>query len=181
MTWRQPLRLIDSHGVSALAIQDPPASTSSLSASNVHRESRCASRRGQAVLAATPGRAGMTVYYYRRGAFPQLTSEPGQRGPDQSPFPRPSFGVGRGALARNVLLRARSSETAASIIAPAQCGEPDDGRRTYGHSLIINPGGEIIAEARKSPGVDPRRTGSRSSRAARAASRPLTTHARATR
>jgi predicted amidohydrolase len=45
-----------------------------------------------------------------------------------------------------VLLRARAIETGSFILAPAQSGDHDDGRSTYGHSMIINPWGEIIAE-----------------------------------
>mgnify|MGYP003385782237 CR=1 FL=1 len=46
----------------------------------------------------------------------------------------------------HVLLRARAIETGAFIIAPAQGGLHEDGRRTYGHTMIINPWGEIVAE-----------------------------------
>jgi predicted amidohydrolase len=45
------------------------------------------------------------------------------------------------------LLKARAIENACYVIAPAQCGAHPGGRETYGHSLIINPWGEIIAEA----------------------------------
>ena len=47
----------------------------------------------------------------------------------------------------HILLRARAIETGCFVVAPAQCGTHADGRQTYGHSLIINPWGEIIAEA----------------------------------
>ena len=47
----------------------------------------------------------------------------------------------------HVLLRARAIETGCYVVAPAQCGTHADGRKTYGHSLIINPWGEIVAEA----------------------------------
>jgi len=47
----------------------------------------------------------------------------------------------------HVLLRARAVETGRFVVAPAQFGTHADGRQTYGHSLIINPWGEIIAEA----------------------------------
>ena len=47
----------------------------------------------------------------------------------------------------HVLLRARAIETGCYIVAPAQSGTHADGRKTYGHSLIINPWGEIMAEA----------------------------------
>ena len=48
----------------------------------------------------------------------------------------------------HVLLRARAIETGCYVVAPAQSGIHADGRKTYGHSLIINPWGEIIAEAK---------------------------------
>jgi len=47
----------------------------------------------------------------------------------------------------HVLLRARAIETGCYVVAPAQSGTHADGRKTYGHSLIINPWGEILAEA----------------------------------
>jgi len=39
------------------------------------------------------------------------------------------------------------------MVAPAQCGDHEDGRKTYGHSLIVSPWGEILAEAGEEPGV----------------------------
>ena len=47
----------------------------------------------------------------------------------------------------NVLLRARAIETGCFIFAPAQVGKHENGRETYGHSLIVSPWGEILAEA----------------------------------
>ena len=47
----------------------------------------------------------------------------------------------------HVLLRARAIETGCFLIAPAQGGKHEDGRETFGHSLIISPWGEILAEA----------------------------------
>ncbi len=59
-----------------------------------------------------------------------------------SAFTRPT-----GAAHWHTLLRARAIENACYVIAPAQCGTHPGGRETYGHSLIIDPWGEIIAEA----------------------------------
>jgi deaminated glutathione amidase len=53
----------------------------------------------------------------------------------------------------HVLLRARAIETGAYVFAPAQCGEHAGGRLTYGHSLIVDPWGAVIAEAGEQPGV----------------------------
>ena len=58
-----------------------------------------------------------------------------------------AFTAVSGAAHWHVLLRARAIETGCYVIAPAQCGIHSDGRKTYGHALIINPWGEILAEA----------------------------------
>lgn len=59
-----------------------------------------------------------------------------------SAFTRPT-----GAAHWHVLLRARAIETGCFIMAPAQVGQHENGRETYGHSLIIDPWGKILAEA----------------------------------
>ena len=65
-----------------------------------------------------------------------------------------AFTVPTGQAHWHVLLRARAIETGAFIIAPAQGGAHEDGRTTFGHSLIINPWGEIVAElGHDKPGV----------------------------
>ena len=53
----------------------------------------------------------------------------------------------------HVLLRARAIETGCYVVAPAQFGTHADGRKTYGHSLIINPWGEIMAEAKNGDAI----------------------------
>ena len=53
----------------------------------------------------------------------------------------------------HILLRARAIENGAYVLAPAQGGVHANGRHTYGHSLIINPWGEVIAEGGTEPGV----------------------------
>src|SRR3546814_18841074 len=52
----------------------------------------------------------------------------------------------------HVLLRARAIETGCYVVAPAQCGEHAGGRLTYGHSLIIDPWGEVLADGGEEPG-----------------------------
>jgi len=64
-----------------------------------------------------------------------------------------AFTAVSGAAHWHVLLRARAIETGCYVIAPAQCGTHSDGRQTYGHALIINPWGEILAEADEGDGV----------------------------
>ena len=66
-----------------------------------------------------------------------------------SAFTRPT-----GKAHWHTLLKARAIENACYVIAPAQCGVHPGGRETYGHSLIIDPWGEIVAEASAdAPGV----------------------------
>ena len=52
-----------------------------------------------------------------------------------------------------MLLRSRAIETGCWVFAAAQCGDHAAGRKTYGHSLIIDPWGEIVAEAGEEPGI----------------------------
>ena len=58
-----------------------------------------------------------------------------------------AFTAVSGAAHWHVLLRARAIETGCYVIAPAQCGTHSDGRKTYGHAMIISPWGKILAEA----------------------------------
>jgi deaminated glutathione amidase len=64
-----------------------------------------------------------------------------------------AFTVPTGEAHWHVLLRARAIEAGAFVLAPAQCGTHAGGRRTYGHSLIIAPWGEILGEAGETPGI----------------------------
>jgi predicted amidohydrolase len=50
-------------------------------------------------------------------------------------------------------MRARAIETGCFVIAAAQCGDHEDGRKSYGHSVIIGPWGEVIADGGEEPGV----------------------------
>jgi len=53
----------------------------------------------------------------------------------------------------HVLLRARAIETGAFVLAAAQGGAHENGRSTYGHSMVVSPWGEVLAEAGEDPGV----------------------------
>ncbi len=122
-----------------------------LSATNVHRESRDFTAGDKAVVAALPGaRLGMTICYDVR--FPHLHRDLARAGADILSVPA-AFNSVSGAAHWHVLLRARAIETGSFVIAPAQCGVHEDGRKTFGHSLIVSPWGEIIAEAGDAPGV----------------------------
>jgi predicted amidohydrolase len=117
----------------------------------VYRESERIRSGSQAVLAPTPfGALGMTVCYDLR--FPQLYRDLAHAGASIISIPA-AFTVPTGEAHWHVLLRARAIETGAFVFAPAQCGTHAGGRRTYGHSLIVAPWGEILAEAGDEPGT----------------------------
>lgn len=113
-----------------------------------------------AVLAPLPwGVLGMTVCYDLR--FPHLYRALAQGGADFLSAPA-AFTVPTGRAHWHVLLRARAIENGCFVFAPAQCGEHAEGRRTYGHSLIVAPWGEVLAEAADGVGfvtaaIDPSR------------------------
>jgi predicted amidohydrolase len=116
-----------------------------------YRESKAYQPGGTAVLADLPwGRLGLTVCYDLR--FPQLYRALAQAGAEVLTVPS-AFTRLTGRAHWHVLLRARAIETGAFVLAPAQCGETSQGRQTYGHSLIVAPWGEVLAEAGEDPGV----------------------------
>lgn len=99
----------------------------------------------EAVLVDTPwGGLGMTICYDVR--FPHLYRALAQRGAKFITVPS-AFTQVTGEAHWHVLLRARAIETGSYIIAPAQYGTHPGHRHTYGHSLIIDPWGKILAEA----------------------------------
>ncbi len=110
-----------------------------------YRESNTVAGGDEAVLAETPwGKVGLTICYDVR--FPQLYRALAQKG---------AFLLTEttGKAHWHTLLRARAIENGAFVVAPAQGGTHANGRQTYGHSLIIGPWGEILAEAGTDPGV----------------------------
>ena len=122
-----------------------------LPSGETYRESNTVAGGGEAVVAKTPwGGIGLSVCYDIR--FPQLYREMAKKG--AFAFTAPSaFTETTGKAHWHVLLRARAIENGAFVIAPAQGGLHANGRRTYGHSLIIGPWGEILAEGGTDPGV----------------------------
>ncbi len=109
------------------------------------RESN-AYRAGGAVVAAdgTPlGRLGLTVCYDVR--FPALFEELGRRQCDAIAIPA-AFTVPTGRDHWHIMMRARAIEASAFVIAAAQVGEHEDGRKTYGHSLVVDPWGKVLLD-----------------------------------
>ena len=105
----------------------------------------------EAVLVKGVGYAlGLTVCYDLR--FPQLYHDLAVAGADILAVPS-AFTVPTGQAHWHTLLRARAIETGCFVLAPAQHGQHEDGRTTYGHSLVVNPWGEVIAEKPEGTGV----------------------------
>ena len=125
------------------------------------RESNAYAPGENVVSAATPlGRLGLTVCYDIR--FPALFEELGRRQCDAIVIPA-AFTVPTGAAHWHLLQRARAVEAGAWVIAAAQTGHHADGRNTYGHSLVVDPWGEVVLDMGTEPGVgfatiDPART-----------------------
>ena len=118
---------------------------------NFYRESDTFCSGDQAVVAKCSwGEVGMTICYDLR--FPSLYRTLALAGAKVITVPA-AFTSFTGAAHWHVLLRARAIETGSFIIAPGMCGKHSGGRSTYGHSLIINPWGEVLKDAGNSEGV----------------------------
>lgn len=89
------------------------------------------------------GKIGLSICYDVR--FPHLYRALAQNGAQILTIPA-AFTVPTGSAHWEVLLRARAIETGSFVIAPAQAGTHSDGRQTYGHSMIIAPWGEVLAQ-----------------------------------
>jgi predicted amidohydrolase len=115
---------------------------------------------GRAVTADTPwGRLGLTVCYDLR--FPQLYRSLAKAGARYLTIPS-SFQRATGKDHWHPLIQARAIENACFVFAPAMCGEHPGNRSTYGHSLVVDPWGKILADGGDAPGivyadVDPQR------------------------
>ena len=116
-----------------------------------YRESKNYRPGGEAVLASLPwGKYGLTICYDLR--FPGLYRRLAQAGADIIAVPS-AFTEQTGQAHWKVLLRARAIETGCFIFAAAQGGMHEVGRGTYGHSMVVSPWGEVIAEAGQAPCV----------------------------
>ena len=116
-----------------------------------YKESDLVKPGDKAVLADLPfGRVGMTICYDLR--FSDLFRLLAQQGASMIAVPA-AFTVQTGMSHWETLLRARAIETGSYILAPAQTGEHEGGRRTWGHSMIVAPWGEIVAQAGCEPDI----------------------------
>jgi predicted amidohydrolase len=120
-----------------------------LPSGETYRESNTVAPGCEAVVANLPfARIGMSVCYDLR--FPQLYRTLAKNGAEILTMPS-AFTETTGKAHWHVLLRARAIENGCFVMAPAQGGVHANGRHTYGHSLIVGPWGDILAEG----GVDP--------------------------
>jgi predicted amidohydrolase len=116
-----------------------------------YRESHHARPGATAVLADLPfGRLGLTICYDVR--FPQLYRALAAAGAELIAVPA-AFTRQTGEAHWHVLIRARAIETGAFVLAATQGGLHENGRTTFGHSLIVSPWGEVLAEGGEEPGV----------------------------
>jgi len=115
------------------------------------RESSAYRPGDRAVVTDTPwGRLGLTVCYDLR--FPALYRALAQAGAQMIAVPS-SFQRQTGKAHWHALLRARAIENECYVIAPAMCGDHPGDRQTYGHTLVVDPWGEIVADGGEAPGI----------------------------
>jgi predicted amidohydrolase len=116
-----------------------------------YRESRAYRPGDLAVLSDLPwGRLGITICYDLR--FPALYRALAEAGASFLAIPS-SFTRQTGEAHWHVLMRARAIENGCFVFAAAQGGEHEDGRSTFGHSLVVDPWGKVIADGGTEPGV----------------------------
>ncbi len=122
-----------------------------LSQADVYRESASVTAGSEAVWMDTPvGRIGHTICYDLR--FPHLYRELAQAGAQILAVPA-AFTRKTGAVHWHVLNRARAIENGAYVFAPCAVGAVPGGGEAYGHSLVVDPWGAIVAEGGEQPGV----------------------------
>jgi predicted amidohydrolase len=116
-----------------------------------YRESRSYRPGDLAVLTDLPwGRLGLTICYDLR--FPALYRALAEAGASFLTIPS-AFTRQTGEAHWHVLMRARAIENGSFVFAAAQGGDHENGRATFGHSLVVDPWGRIIAEGGTEPGV----------------------------
>jgi predicted amidohydrolase len=106
---------------------------------------------GVVLLNGTPvGKLGMTICYDLR--FPGLFARLAESDADVIAVPA-AFTVPTGRAHWHVLLRARAIEAGLFVVAAAQVGRHEDGRQTFGHSLVVDPWGEILLDMGEQSGI----------------------------
>ncbi|MFY7836735.1 MAG: carbon-nitrogen hydrolase family protein [Novosphingobium sp.] len=125
------------------------------------RESAAYTPGEQVVTVECPvGRLGLAICYDVR--FPALFEELGRQGCDAIRIPA-AFTVPTGKAHWHLMQRARAVEASAWVISAAQGGHHEDGRETYGHSLVVDPWGDVVYDGGEGTSlgfamIDPART-----------------------
>ena len=115
------------------------------------RESSVYTGGGEAVVVDTPiGPLGLSICYDLR--FPDLYRALSDAGATSLVVPA-AFTRPTGKAHWEVMLRARAIEAASFVIAAAQTGEHEDGRETWGHSMVVDPWGEIMLDMGEATGI----------------------------
>lgn len=115
------------------------------------RESNAYQSGEEVVSSATPaGQLGLTVCYDIR--FPALYQALGNHACDLIAIPA-AFTVPTGKAHWHIMQRARAIEASAYVVAAAQTGDHDDGRATYGHSMVVDPWGDVVLDMGTQPGL----------------------------
>jgi predicted amidohydrolase len=96
------------------------------------------------------GRLGLTICYDLR--FPAIFERLAEAGADLIAVPA-AFTVPTGRAHWETLLRARAIEAGLFVVAAAQCGSHEDGRSTYGHSMVVDPWGEVLLDMGEGNGI----------------------------
>ena len=143
--------LIDEKGEIAVTYDKIHMFDVQLDDGQTYRESETYKPGTEAVLTELPwGRLGLTICYDVRFAYLYRTLA--QNGARFITVPS-AFTKVSGEAHWHVLQRARAIETGCYIISAAQCGDHAEGRQTYGHSLIVDPWGKILADGGEKTGV----------------------------
>jgi predicted amidohydrolase len=143
--------LIDPHGEIAARYDKIHMFDVDLANGESYRESRSYAAGEHAVVADLPwGRLGVTICYDLR--FPSLYRALAEAGSTFLAIPS-SFTKQTGEAHWHILNRARAIENGCYVFAAAQGGHHENGRDTFGHSLVIDPWGRVLAEGDVEPGV----------------------------
>ena len=142
--WANRSFVIDANGEIAARYDKIHMFDVDLDTGEAWRESSAYAAGEEVVTAQTPiGKLGLSVCYDIR--FPALYEALGQARCDAIAIPA-AFTVPTGKAHWELMQRARAVEASAWVIAAAQVGEHEDGRATYGHSLVIDPWGDVVLD-----------------------------------
>lgn len=160
--WANRAFIIDSDGEISARYDKIHMFDVDLATGETWRESAAYTPGDAVVTVETPlGRLGLAICYDIR--FPALFEELGRRRCDAIRIPA-AFTVPTGKAHWHLLQRARAVEASAWVISAAQGGEHQDGRETFGHSLVVDPWGEVVYDGGEGSSlgfamIDPARTG----------------------